>query len=96
MVINHTAVHQDVALDRIAQAHRVRLPGILYQFFIDAQGGIFQTEPLMDVVDASQPYIKNGINVAFAGSFTGNHPHPGPIAGRWAVDRLADGAVLPA
>ncbi|MBP8106108.1 MAG: N-acetylmuramoyl-L-alanine amidase, partial [Caldilineaceae bacterium] len=74
VVINHTAVHQDVALDRIAQAHRVRLPGILYQFFIDAQGGIFQTEPLMDVVDASQPYIKNGINVAFAGSFTGTIP----------------------
>ncbi len=74
VVINHTAVHQEVALDRIAQAHRVRLPGILYQFFIDAQGGIFQTEPLMDVVDASQPYIKNGINVAFAGSFTGTIP----------------------
>ncbi len=74
VVINHTAVHQDVALERIAQAHRVRLPGILYQFFIDAQGGIFQTEPLMDVVDASQPYIKNGINVAFAGSFTGTIP----------------------
>ena len=74
IVINHTAVDPAVSVERIAQAHRARLPGLLYQFYVDAQGGIFQTEPLMDVVDASQPYIKNGINVAFAGNFANTIP----------------------
>ncbi|MGB5048553.1 MAG: N-acetylmuramoyl-L-alanine amidase, partial [Caldilineaceae bacterium] len=74
LVINHTAAPPDVTADVIANAFREKLPGILYQYFITAEGQILQTQPLMQVVDGERPYIANAINIAFAGDFSTDIP----------------------
>ena len=74
LVINHTAAPPDVAVDVIANAFRDKLPGILYQYFITADGQILQTQPLLQVVDGERPYIANAVNIAFAGDFTSDIP----------------------
>ena len=74
LVINHTAAPPDVTVDVIANAFRDKLPGILYQYFITADGQILQTQPLLQVVDGERPYIANAVNIAFAGDFTSEIP----------------------
>jgi hypothetical protein len=74
LVINHTAAPPDVTVDVIANAFRDKLPGILYQYFITADGQILQTQPLLQVVDGERPYIANAVNIAFAGDFTTEIP----------------------
>ena len=74
LVINHTAASPDVTVDAIASAFREKLPGILYQYFISADGQILQTQPLLQVVDGERPYIANAVNIAFAGDFTNDIP----------------------
>ena len=74
LVINHTAAPPDVTVDVIANAFRDKLPGILYQYFISADGQILQTQPLLQVVDGERPYIANAVNIAFAGDFTSEIP----------------------
>ena len=74
LVINHTAAPADVAVEVIANAFRDKLPGILYQFFITADGQILQTQPLLQVVDGERPYIAQAVNIAFAGDFTTEIP----------------------
>lgn len=81
VVINHTAVSPEVPLERIAEAHRVRLPGIPYQFYIDGDGNVFQTQPALTVVDNRQPFFLNGINIGFAGNFTTTIPTPAQLRG---------------
>ncbi len=74
LVINHTAAPPEVTADVIANAFRDKLPGILYQYFITADGQILQTQPLLQVVDGERPYIANAVNIAFAGDFTSDIP----------------------
>jgi N-acetyl-anhydromuramyl-L-alanine amidase AmpD len=70
IVINHTAVSPDVPLERIAAAHRQRgWPGISYQYFVDGNGQIFQTEPLEEAISADQPWLAQGVNIGVAGNF---------------------------
>lgn len=80
IVVNHTGVAEDVAIDVIARGFRERgLPGILYQFYIAENGAIYQTQPLLQVVDGEKPYIAHAINVAFAGIFDDFPPNPAQI-----------------
>ncbi|MGQ9840353.1 MAG: N-acetylmuramoyl-L-alanine amidase [Anaerolineae bacterium] len=70
IVLNHTAVDPNVPVERIAIAHQRRWGAILYQYLITGDGNILQTNPLDQVVDLSQPWIAEGVNIAVAGNFT--------------------------
>ena len=75
VVINHTATSPDVPLQDIAEWHRRTFPGITYHYFIDAEGDIFQTEPVEDVADPHRIYLLQGVNVCVAGNFDGTIPN---------------------
>ncbi|MBX2998213.1 MAG: N-acetylmuramoyl-L-alanine amidase [Caldilineaceae bacterium] len=80
IVVNHTGVAADVPIDVITRGFRERgLPGILYQFYVAENGAIYQTQPLLQVVDGEKPYIAHAINIAFAGSFDDFPPSPAQI-----------------
>ncbi len=79
IVLNHTAVDPSVKVERIATAHQQRWGGILYQYLIAGDGNILQPNALDQVVDLSQPWISQGINVAVAGNFTSETPSPAQI-----------------
>lgn len=79
LVINHTAAPPEVSPEVIANAFREKLPGILYQYFITADGQILQTQPLLQVVDGERPYIANAVNIAFAGDFNDEIPSSAQI-----------------
>ena len=49
-------------------------PGILFDFCIEPQGMILQTQPLEEVADTPQPYVAQAINVAFLGDFDDELP----------------------
>ena len=49
-------------------------PGILFDFVIDVAGQIRQTQPLEEVVDTTEPYLVNAVNIAFAGQFDDSVP----------------------
>lgn len=74
LVFNHTAVAPTVAVERIAAAHQQRWGAILYQYLITAEGTILQTNALTEVVDLSQQWIAEGVNIAMAGNFTTETP----------------------
>lgn len=80
IVINHTAAPPITPLQTIAAAFHRRLPGILYQFFIASNGGIYQTQPLLEAVDGEVPYIARAINIGFAGEFNDEIPTPAQIS----------------
>ncbi len=79
VVINHTAVDPSVPVERIAQAHRQRWGAILYQYLVTADGNILQTNGLDEVVDLTQPWIVQGVNIAVAGNFTAEVPSEAQI-----------------
>ncbi len=79
LVIHHTAVSPDVKPEEIAKAHLHRWPGILYHYFIAADGTIYQTNPLDAVADPSQEWCQEGIQVCFAGDFSEAVPTPEQI-----------------
>ncbi len=74
VVINHTGVAPDVPLEEIARAHLPDWPGILYDYYISAEGEIYQTQPLDQVVETNQVYLARAINIAFAGDFDQGGP----------------------
>jgi cell division protein FtsB len=80
LVFNHTAVDPSVGVERIAAAHQKRWGAILYQYCITADGTILQTNALDQVVDLSQPWIAEGVNVALAGNFTAEIPNDKQLA----------------
>jgi N-acetyl-anhydromuramyl-L-alanine amidase AmpD len=81
LVIHHTAVPPETSLQEIAAAHRADWPGIIYDFVIDGKGEIYQTQPLDQVADAAEPYVRKAVNIAFAGDFSkGGEPSPAQIA----------------
>ena len=73
VVVNHTGVGgptgASVTLEEIADAHRLEWPGILYDYFVDEKGEVYQTQPLDQVVETDEEYLANAINIAFAGNF---------------------------
>lgn len=79
LVFNHTAVEPSVGVERIAAAHQKRWGSILYQYLITGEGTILQTNALTEVVDLSQPWIAQGINIAVAGNFSANIPNDAQI-----------------
>jgi N-acetyl-anhydromuramyl-L-alanine amidase AmpD len=79
IVINHTGVPENVSWQEIAQAHIPDWPGILYDFCIDVQGAVFQTQPLDEVVETDQHYLSQAINIAFAGEFNRTIPSEAQI-----------------
>ena len=91
IVINHTAAPPITPLQTIAAAFHRRLPGILYQFFIASNGAVYQTQPMMQVVDGKVPYIARAINIGFAGEFNDDIPTPAQIkSGRLLIAWLMD------
>jgi hypothetical protein len=93
LVFNHTAVDPSVGVERVAQAHQRKWGAILHQYFITAGGDILQTNPLEQVVDLSQPWIAQGINIAIAGDFTAQAPSPDQLRAAahlsaWLMDEL--------
>jgi N-acetylmuramoyl-L-alanine amidase len=91
IVINHTAAPPITPLQTIAAAFHRRLPGILYQFFIASNGSVYQTQPLMQVVDGKVPYIARAINIGFAGEFNDDIPTPAQIkSGRELISWLME------
>ena len=81
LVIHHTAAPPETSLQDIATAHRADWPGIIYDFVIDGKGEIYQTQPLDQVADAAEPFVRKAINIAFAGDFSkGGEPAPAQIA----------------
>ena len=91
IVVNHTAAPPITPLQTIAAAFHRRLPGILYQFFIASNGSVYQTQPLMQVVDGKVPYIARAINIGFAGEFNDDIPTPAQIkSGRELISWLME------
>jgi N-acetyl-anhydromuramyl-L-alanine amidase AmpD len=93
IVINHTGVPPTVSWQEIARAHIVDWPGLLYDFCIDEQGVIYQTQPLTEVVETDQVYLSQAINIAFAGEFNRSVPNEEQIyAGgqliAWLMERF--------
>ncbi len=75
LVINHTGVAPDVTLQEIAAAHRPDWPGILYDYYVDVKGEVYQTQPLDEVVETDEVYLVSAINIAFAGDFNQHVPN---------------------
>ncbi len=73
IVINHTAVPPSVGADRVAEAHRKRWPGIVYQYFISGTGEIQQTASLHESV-TRDAWIYEGVHIGIAGSFANTVP----------------------
>ncbi len=69
LVVHHSGIDAEAPLEEIAAAHRQEWPGILFDFYINAYGEIFQTQPLEEVIDSDEEYIADAIHIGFAGSF---------------------------
>lgn len=67
IVIHHTGTAADVSLADIAATHRQEWPGILFDYCIDASGEIYQTQPLDEVADTDEEYIRGAVSIAFIG-----------------------------
>lgn len=79
VVFDHTAIPRQVSLQRIAEAHTQRLPGIAYQYYIDMDGTVYQTQPLEEVVSDREDYI-SGVRVGVAGDFSEDVPNEQQLA----------------
>lgn len=93
VVIHHSGTAADASLERIAAAHRVDWPGILYDYYIHADGEISQTQPLDEVVETNEEYLANAVHVAFAGTFdevipTGEQLVAGGRLLAWLLERF--------
>ena len=75
LVFNHTALDASVGVEKIASAHQKRWGAILYHYFITGDGAILQTNAHEQVVDLSQPWVAQGINIAVAGNFATEIPN---------------------
>lgn len=74
VVIHHSAMDVGASLEEIAFAHRQEWPGILFDYYIDRSGEIFQTQPLEEVVDSDEEYISSATHIGFAGTFDDDVP----------------------
>lgn len=86
IVVSHTGVHAQVALERIAQAHiRRGYPGIAYDFVVDAAGQILRVTDMEDVTQPDQAWSEQGVNICLAGNFAEHAP---PLTQLEAAGRL--------
>jgi N-acetyl-anhydromuramyl-L-alanine amidase AmpD len=74
ILVNHTGAPANTPISVLAQEHRHDWPGLLFDFVIDAQGNITQTQPLNEVVDTDEPWLANAYNLALAGDFEEDAP----------------------
>ena len=74
IVVHHSGVAASTPLEEIADAHRQEWPGILFDFFVAADGEIYQTQPLEEVVDSDDAYLTDAIHIGFAGIFDEEAP----------------------
>ncbi len=93
VVVHHSGTAADAPLERIAAAHRIDWPGILYDYYIHADGQISQTQPLDEVVETDEEYLADAIHVAFAGTFdeqipTGEQLLSGGRLLAWLLERF--------
>ncbi len=100
IVINHTGVPADYGPERLAQAHRVRWPAIVGQYFIAADGAVLQTNAEDEVVDDKQEWLYRAVNIFVAGNFDVDVPTEPQVNSLAALvlwlqqqHRLDDGAV---
>ncbi len=86
IVVSHTGVQPQVALERIAQAHiRRGYPGIAYDFVVDASGQILRVTDMEDVAQPNQVWSEQGVNICLAGNFA---EQPPPLTQLEAAGRL--------
>lgn len=76
IVVHHSGVDPGTSLEEIAQVHVQEWPGILFDYYVDADGEVFQTQPLDVVVDSDDEYFANAIHIGFAGKFDSQVPSP--------------------
>lgn len=74
LVVHHTGVDPLTSIHEIAQSHRREWPGLLFDYVVDAQGEIYQTQPLDQALIAEEEYLAKGIQIAFAGDFSETIP----------------------
>lgn len=94
VLVNHTGAPANTPISVLAQEHRRDWPGLLFDFVIDGQGNITQTQPLNEVVATDEPWLANAYNVALAGDFEDGVPSRAQInaAGSliaWLLDHHA-------
>lgn len=82
LVFHHSAVPATVPLERIARYHVEERdwPGIGYHFYIDAEGTIYQTNPLETISYHAGPANPVGVGICVAGSFMTEIPTDAQIA----------------
>ena len=81
LVVNHSAVPQQVGAQEIAQFHvrNMEWPGIGYHFFVDAQGKILRTNELSTTCYHVQKWDPVSIGICVAGNFTKVVPNDAQI-----------------
>ncbi len=81
LVIHHTAVPPSVSMDRIAKSHKASgWPGTMHHYFVDGEGNVQQTNPLEEIVDDSVTWIRQAVNICFAGNFAQHIPSEKQLA----------------
>lgn len=85
-VIHDTGLPGGTSLEAMAEMQRRDWPGILYDFVILPDGSVQQTQPLDQVPDTPEPYVRNAISIAFAGDLrSGGMPTPEQLAAGGAL-----------
>lgn len=92
LAIHHTAMAETTPLHDLAEAQRSEWPGLLYNYVIDSNGEIYQTQPLDEAIVNSEPYLAEAIGIAFAGVFEEAAPsneqiHSGGQLIAWLMER---------
>ena len=95
LVVHHSGASPETAVEDVAQAHRAEWPGILFDYYIDMHGEIFQTQPLEEVVDSDEEYIGSAVHVGFAGVFENDVPTDKQLASggkliSWLMERFPE------
>jgi N-acetyl-anhydromuramyl-L-alanine amidase AmpD len=95
IVIHHTGTSSAVTPQSIAkyQVQKAGKPGILYHFFIAADGTVYQCNRLETVSDHAHERSQASVGVCFAGSFTERIPSPAQLQSggslcAWLLSRL--------
>jgi N-acetyl-anhydromuramyl-L-alanine amidase AmpD len=76
IVIHHTATSPTITPQRLAeyQVRNLDRPGIIYHFFVAADGKIYQTNKLETVSDHAYSRNQESVGICFAGNFTSAIP----------------------
>ncbi len=74
LLIYHTGTAATTPLADLARSQMPAWPGLLYDFVVDAQGELYQTQPLEQVPDTTEPYVRRAVSIAFAGDYATGLP----------------------